>query len=181
MGYTGIRRSAGIAGHLAAALLLTSLACGGDSAGVSELLLGTGDFASPEINRTGFESGKTALGHQTAIAELAGPGFVLQHSLVIFNDEASAHTALAGVKLQWEHQARDSDTSTLIRDHLPILSNLAQGLVAGLLEEVRAGNSTSSLIFVEGRVLVRLTMTGPSGRELLATYAEKARLKASRN
>jgi len=39
---------------------------------------------------------------------------------------------------------------------------------------------TSSLIFVQGSVLVRLTISGTSGKAVLPSYAEKARVKAAR-
>ena len=180
MGRTGRRRSAGIGAFLAAAVFLISTACGGSTPAISELLLAPSDFPGREFARTGFESGQTAQGQPTAITELSGPGFTLQHSLVIFDEGVSARAALAGAKLQWEHMARNNDGTTLIRDGLALLAIADSELVTGVLEEVRAGNVTSSLIFVQGRVLVRLTFSGTSGKELLPSYAEKARVKASR-
>ena len=143
-------------------------------------MLGPGDFSGQAVTRTGFESGQTAQGQPTAFGELAGPDFTLQQSLVIFDDEDSASAALAGVNLQWEQQARDNNSTSLFRDDLAPLAIPDRELVTGLLEEVRAGNRTSSLIFVQGSVLVRLTISGTSGQELLLSYAEKARVKAAR-
>ena len=180
MGRTGRGRSAGIAANLAAALLFLSTACGGGAPSMSELLLGPADFPGLKVTRTGFESGQTAEGQPTAIAELSGPGFTLQHSLVIFDDRDSARATLEGVKLQWEQLARENNSTTLFGDGLASLAIGDQELVTGVLEEVRAGNRTSSLIFVQGRVLVRLAISGTSGKELLASYAEMARVKAAR-
>ena len=137
MGRTGRERSAGIAAQLAAALLLLSTACGGGAPGISELLPGPADFPGQAFTRTSFESGQTAQGQPTAIAELAGPGFTLQHSLVIFDDGDSARAALAGVKLQWEQLSRDNDSTTLFRDDLAPLAIADRELVTGVLEEVQ--------------------------------------------
>ena len=179
MGHTGRRRSAGIGAFLAAALFLLSTACGGGTPAISDLLLAPGDFPGRAFARTGFESGQTAQGQPTAIVELAGPGFTLQHSLVIFDEGVSARAALAGAKLQWEQLARNNDGTTLFRDDLAPLAIADRELVTGVLEEVRAGNVTSSLIFVQGSVLARLTISGTSGKELMPSYAEKARVKAA--
>ena len=180
MGRTGRRRPARIAAHLAAALLLLATACGGGAPAISDLSLAPSDFPGRPVTRTGFESGQTTQGQPTAITELAGPGFTLQHSLVIFDDGVSARAALAGVKLQWEQLARGNDSTTLRRDDLAPLAIADRELVTGVLVEVRAGNQTSSLIFVQGSVLVRLTISGTSGKELVPSYAEKARVKAAR-
>ena len=119
---------------------------------ISDLLLAPGDFPGRAFARTGFESGQTAQGQPTAIVELAGPGFTLQHSLVIFDEGVSARAALAGAKLQWEQLTRNNDGTTLFRDDLAPLAIADRELVTGVLEEVRAGNVTSSLIFVQGSV-----------------------------
>ena len=180
MGPTGRRRSAGIAAHLAAALLLLATACGGDNPAISELLLAPGDFPGRSVTRTGAQTGQTAEDQPTAITELADSGFNIRHSLVIFDSQDLARAALAGVKIQWEHLAGDNDSATLITDGLAPLAIADPELVTGVLEEVRAENQISSLIFVQGRVLVRLTISGESGKELLLSYAEKARVKAAR-
>ena len=165
---------------MAAALLLLSTACGGGTPAISELLLGPADFPGRPVTRTGVQTGRTAEGQPTAITELADPGFTIQHSLVIFDTQESARAAVAGVKLQWEQLARNNDGTTLFRDDLAPLAIADPELVAGVLEEVRTGNRTSSLIFVQGSVLVRLTISGTSGKELLPSYAETARVKAAR-
>ena len=165
---------------MTAALLLLATACGGGTPGITKLLLGPGDFPGGAVTRTGFESGPTAEGQPTAITELTGPGFTIQHGLVIFDSGDSARAALAGVNLHWEQLARDNDSTTLFSNGLAPLAIADRELVTGVLEEVRAGNVTSSLIFVQGSVLVRLTISGNSGKELLPSYAEKARVKAAR-
>ena len=180
MGRPGRRRSAGIAAHLAALLLVLATACGGGTPAISELLLAPADFPGRQVTRTGVQTGQTAEDQPTAITELAAPGFSIRHSLVIFDNRESARVALAGVRLQLEQLARDNDTTTLVGDDLAPLAIADRGLVTGVLEEVRAGNQTSSLVFVQGRILVRLTMSGTSGKELLLVYAEKARVKAAR-
>ena len=180
MGRTGRGRPAGIAAHLAAILLIVATACGGGTPAISELLLAPADFPGQPFSRTSVDTGQTAEDQPTAITELAAPGFSIQHSLVIYDTQESARVALAGVRLQLDQLARDNETTTLVRDDLAPLAIADRGLVTGVLEEVRAGNQTSSLIFVQGRILVRLTMSGTSGRELLLAYAEKARVKAAR-
>ena len=180
MGPSGRRRSAGIAAPLAATLLLLATACGGGSPAISELLLAPVDFSGRQVKQISLQTGETAEEQPTAITELAASGFTVLHSLVIFETQNSARAALAGVKLQWEQLARDNDGTILSSDDLAPLAIANRELVAGVLEEVRAGNQISSLIFVQGRVLVRLTISGTSGKELLLSYAEKARVKAAR-
>ena len=180
MGRTGRRRSAGIAAHLAAALLLLTTACGGGDPGISELLLAPGDFPDRQVTQISVQTGETDEDQPTAITELALSGSTIQHSLVIFDTQDSARAALAGVKLQWEQLARNIDGTSLVGDDLAPLAMADRELVAGVLEEVRAGKHTSSLIFVQGRVLVRLTISGTSEKEPLTSYAEKARVKAAR-
>ena len=180
MGRTGRRRSFGIAANLAAALFLLASACGSDAPAISELLLAPGDFSGQRATRTSIQTGETADGQPTAITELAVPGFSIQHSLVIFDTQELARAALAGVNLQWEQLADGNDGTTLFRGDLAPLAVADRELVAGVIEEVRAGHQTSSVIFVQGRVLVRLTISGASAKDLLLSYAEKARVKAAR-
>ena len=167
MGRTGKKPSAGIAATLAATLLLLAMACGGGSPDISELLLAPGDLSGRQVTQISLQTGETAEEQPTAITELAASDFTVLHSLVIFETQNSARAALAGVKLQWEQLARDNDGTTLSNDDLAPLAIASGELVAGVLEELRAGNQTSSLIFVQGRVLVRLTISGTSGMELL--------------
>ena len=180
MGHTGRQRAAGIAAYLAAALLLLAIACGGDPPAISELLLVPGDFPGQAVTQASVATGETAEDHSTAITELVFAGFSIQHSLVIFDTETSARDALAGVNLQWEQLAGSNDSTTLFRDNLAPLTITGQDLATGVLVEVRDGNTVSSLIFVQGSVLVRLTISGVSGKDLLLTYAEIARVKAAR-
>lgn len=180
MGRTGRKRKAGIAAHLAAALVLLATACGGSTPAISELLLAPGDLPGQGVIRSDVQTGQTAQGEPTAIAELTASGFTMLHSLVIFDTRESARTALSGVRLQWEQLAGDNDTTNLISGDLAPLDIADRELVAGVLEEVRAGNPASSVIFVQGRVLVRLTITGETENESLLSYAERARVKAAR-
>lgn len=180
MGRTGRSRLAGIAVHLAAVLLLIATACGGDSPAISELLLAPDDFPGRLVTRTGVQTGQTSEGQPTAITEFVDSGFIVQHSLVIFDTPGTARAALAGVSRQWEQLAADNDGTTLFRDGLAPLAITNPELVAGVLEEVRSGNQTSSMIFIQGSVLVRLTVSGAPGKEQLLAYAEQARVKAER-
>lgn len=180
MGHTGRQRTAGIAAYLAAALLLLAMACGGDPPAIAELLLVPGDFPGQPVTQASVDTGETAEDHPTAITELVFPGFSIQHSLVIFDTQTSARDTLAGVNLQWEQLAGSNDSTTLFRDNLAPLAITGQDLAAGVLVEVRNGNVVSSLIFVQGSVLVRLTISGASGKDLLLSYAEIARVKAAR-
>ena len=180
MGHTGRQRAAGIAAYLAAALLLLAIACGGDPPAISELLLVPGDFPGQAVTQASIATGETAEDHSTAITELVFAGFSIQHSLVIFDTQTFARDALAGVNLQWEQLAGSNDSTTLFRDNLEPLTITGQDLAAGVLVEVRDANTISSLIFVQGSILVRLTISGASGKDLLLSYAEIARVKAAR-
>jgi hypothetical protein len=180
LGRTGRGRSAAIAAHLAAVLLLLATACGGNSPAISELLLGPADFPDHRVTVTSIDTGETAEGQPTAITELSAPSFSIVHSLVIFDTQEPARTALAGVGVQWEQLAGGQAGTTLYREDLAPLAIAGQELVTGVLEEVRAGTVTSSVIFVQGSVLVRLTISSTTGQELLLSYAEIARVKAAR-
>ena len=95
-----------------------------------------------------------------------------------FDSEGSARATLAAVKQQWEQLARANHRFTLVQSQLAQLRVSDQELVSGVLVETRGGETTSTLIFVEGRALLRLTISGDAGQELLPAYAEKARIKA---
>ena len=177
MGGSGRQRPIGIAGGLAGILLLVA-ACGGGSPAIGDLLLGPEDFSGQAVTRTGIQVGQAASGEPTAYVKLTGPGFSLQHSLVKFDSEGSARAALAAVKQQWEQLARANHRFTLVQPELAQLRVSGRELVSGVLVEIRGEGTVSTLIFVEGRALVRMTISGDAGRALLPAYAEKARIKA---
>ena len=179
MGNTRRRGPARIASRLAALLLLVPVACGG-ALPIGDLLVGPQDFPDQDVTRTGFQTDQSAEGHPTAYAELSASGFTLRQSLVKFDSEGSARAALAGINQQWEQLARANDRITLHQSALTPLQNFDREHTSGVLEEAGGDQETWSLILVEGRVLVRLAISGASGLELLPYLAEKARAKASR-
>ena len=163
---------------MAAILLLAAVGCGGGPA-IGDLLLGPDDLPGQAVTQTDVQIGHGASGEPTAYVELTAPGFTLQHSLVKFDSEDSARTALAGIKQDWEQLARLNHRISLVQSELAQLHIPDRELVSGVLVETRGGETVSTLIFVEGRALVRLTISGDTGQELLPAYAEKARIKAA--
>jgi hypothetical protein len=91
---------------------------------------------------------------------------VLGQSLVLFENQDAARAILAGIK-----------RGQLTRSTYPIEHGNFKDVSEVLVEE-HGGNETLTLIFVEGRALVRVTLSGPNRRALLPVYAEEARIKA---
>lgn len=151
---------------VAVAILLAS--CSGGRPEVSELLLSPEDFPGLEVTQTRLEMVQTADGEPAAQVELSGPQFTLSHNLVMFETPEAALSILAGIKEGQIAQGIILEKMDNFRD------------VSGILSEVRGSQEMLTLFFVEGRALVRISLSGPERHVLLPIYAEKARAKASR-
>ena len=151
---------------LALAVLLT--ACSGGSLDTEELLLGPSDFPGLDVTASTTQSTVTPQGVAAAQVQISGPDFQLSHSIVLFATPASALSVLAGIK-----------QDQLAQGVLPSDTDQFQDS-SGVLMEVRDGQESLTMFLVEGRALIRLTVSGPEAQSMLAAYAEKARSKASR-
>ncbi len=165
-----------------AALVLAVLlaGCSGGSLDAADMLLGPSDFPGIEITESATQQTVTPQGVSAAQVQISGPDFQLSHSVVLFATPASALSVLAGIK-----------QDQLAQGFIPSvgLSGVTPGGpsgtdqfqdTSGVLIEVRDGQETLTVFLVEGRALIRLTVLGPGAQSMLATYAEIARSKASR-
>ena len=131
-------------------------------------LLSPEDFPGLEVTQTRLEMVQTAEGEPAAQVALSGPQFTLSHNLVMFETPEAALSILAGIKEGQIAQGIILEKMDNFRD------------VSGILSEVRGSQEMLTLFFVEGRALVRISLSGPERHVLLPIYAEKARAKASR-
>ena len=150
------------------ALIAFLAACSGGPPEVQDLLLDSGDFSGQAVVESKAQISETAQGDASAQVELSGPDFVLGQSLVLFENQDSARAVLAEI-----------EKDQLARDTYPIEPGNFKD-VSEVLIERRGGDETLTLIFVEGRALVRIPLSGPGRRALLPVYAEEARAKAGK-
>jgi hypothetical protein len=150
------------------ALIAFVAACSGGQPQVEDLLLDAGDFPDVAVTETEVQVSETTLGESAVQVVLSGPDFVLGQSLVLFETQDAARSILAGIIMD-----------QLARETFPIESDKFED-ASGVLAEDHGGTETLTLFFVEGRALVRLTLSGPNRRALLPVYAEEARAKAGK-
>ena len=168
MGHHRRGRLAALPGSMAVALILLLAACSSGQREIRDLLLGPGDFTPLAVVETSFQVAETTDGQPAGQVTLSGPGFELLQSLVMFETNGEARAVLAGIKEDQAAQGTSPTASGRFQD------------VSGVLNEARGGEATSTLFFVQGRALVRVSLSGPNRQQLLLDYAEKARSKASR-
>ena len=141
-------------------------ACSGDPTPPQELLLGPKDFPGQTVSETGRETGETSLDEPAVQVELSAPNFLLLESLVLFGAENLARASLSGIK---QDQISQGVTP------LPV-----EGFEdnTGIIDDHLRGHDASTLFFVQGRALVRITLTGTGRTEMLWEIAELAREKS---
>ena len=136
-------------------LLLVLAGCSGDSKPPRDLLLNPRDFPDQTVTHSVQEIDDSLLDGAAVLVELVGPDFTLLESLVLFESDSLALKVLDEIKQD----------------------QLAQGVIAetlegfdgnsGIMDETLRGEEGSTLFFVEGSALVRITLSG-------ANHAEKA-------
>jgi hypothetical protein len=151
-----------------AALVAFLAACSGGQPQVQDLLLDAGDFPGLAVTETQVQTSETTQGEPAVQVMLSGPDFVLGQSLVLFETQGAARSILAEIK-----------KGQIARKTSPIESGKFED-ASGVLAEDHGGDETLSLFFVEGRALVRVTLSGVDRRALLPVYAEEARAKAGK-
>ena len=141
-------------------------ACSGDPTPPGELLLGPEDFPGQGVTETGRETGETSLDEPAVQVELSAPNFILLESLVLFEAENLARTILSGIK---QDQIAQGVTP------LPV-----EGFEdnTGVIDDHLRGDDASTLFFVQGRALVRITLTGAGRTERVWEIAGLAREKS---
>ena len=98
--------------------------------------------------------------------ELTNSDFTLLESLVLFEDEDIALTILAGIKQDQISQGVTPEPMKGFEDN------------SGVLSEKLHGEDASTLFFVEGRALVRITLSGDQQADKVWEFARLARKKS---
>ena len=156
--------------HVAPLVLLSLfavllVACFSGPAPPQDLLLGPEDFRNIVVTETNREGRETNLDEPAVQVELTSPDFTLLESLVLFEDEDIALTILAGIKQDQISQGVTPEPMEGFEDN------------SGVLSEKMHGEDASTLFFVEGRVLVRITLSGDGQADDVWVFARLARKK----
>ena len=146
------------------AILLT--ACSSDPKPPSELLLGPGDFLGGAVTETSRVTGETALDEPAVQVELSGPDFTLLESLVLFDADNFALSVLDQIKQDQTAQGVTAQPVDGFDD------------ISGVIDDQLHGDAASTLFFVQGRALVRITLTGADRAESVWDIARLARDKS---
>ncbi len=146
--------------------LVLLAACSGDPKPPRELLLGPEDFPGQAVTETSRETSETSLDEPAVQVELSAPDFILLESLVLFEADGLANELLSSIK---------QDQIALGVTAVPV-----EGFedTSGLIDEQLHGHDASTLFFVQGRALVRITVTGAGRTEKIWEIAALAREKS---
>ena len=141
-------------------------ACSDDATAPRDLLLGPEDFPDSVVTETSREDGSTNLDEPAVQVELSSPEFDLLESLVLFENEDIALTILVGIKQDQIARGVTAEPVAGFKDN------------SGVMSEQLHGEDALTVFFVEGRGLVRITLSGDGGVERLWAFARLAREKS---
>lgn len=141
-------------------------ACSGDPTQPRDLLLGPDDFPDTTVIETSREDGSTNQDEPAVQVELSSPEFELLESLVLFENEDIALSILAGIKQDQVARGVTAEPEEGFKDN------------SGVMSEQLNGEDASTVFFVEGRALVRLTLSGDGRDEMVWALARLARDKS---
>ena len=141
-------------------------ACSGDPTPPQELLLRPKDFPGQAVSENGRETGETSLDDPAVQVELTAPNFILLESLVLFGAEDLARASLSRIKQDQISQGVTPLPMEGFEDN------------TGIIDDHLRGHDASTLFFVQGRALVRITLTGTGRTEMLWEIAALAREKS---
>jgi hypothetical protein len=141
--------------------------CSGGSKPPRELLLSPYDFPDQTVTQTIQEIEDSELSDAAVLVELQGPGFTLLESLVLFESDEIAAKILSEIMQDQEAQGVDAPPE----DGFEVNS--------GVMAESLNGQEGSTLFFVEGSALVRITLSGENHAERVWDFARLARKKLS--
>jgi len=151
----------------AAALIAVLLAaCLGDPTPLRDLLLDPSDFPGEVFTETNLEDSESNLNQPAVQVELSSPGLTVLESLVLFETEERATTILAGIKQEQLAQGVASVPVDGFYDN------------SGVMQIQLYGKEASTLFFVEGRALVRITVSGDGQADRVWEIAGLAREKS---
>ncbi len=156
--------SPGTAPVLALSLFFTLLVlgCGAEISGEPrDLLLGPDDFPEGGVTVISL-SEEQSLDGPSAQVELQGPGFRMVQSLILYDTRELSLGALDGIRADLANQGQ---------------AGPGEIEASGVLEHSLGEEDAVSLFFIEGRGLVRFTVTGPGKQERLSTLIGLARKK----
>ena len=145
--------------------VLLVLGCGGEISGEPrDLLLAPDDFPESGVTAVSL-SEEQSLDGPSAQVELQGPGFRAVQSLILYESRELSLAALDGIRadLVTQGQAAPGEIET-----------------SGVFEHRLGTEDAVSLFFIEGRGLVRLTVTGLGREDRLSTLGDLAREKLAK-
>ena len=144
---------------------ISLVACSSDPIPPVDLLLASEDFPTEVIIEIAKEPAATNNAEPAVQVELKGPGFTILESLVLFETRELALAILAGIKQ--DHAA------------LGIVSSSAAGFddSSRIIVEHLDGEQASTVFFVEGRALVKVTVRGDNEVASVWEIARRAREK----
>ena len=141
-------------------------ACSGDATPPRDLLLSADDFPFQGVTETDRQEGESNLEEPAVQVELSSPDFTVLESLVLFESEELALSILSEIKQDQIAQGVTSQPVEGFEDN------------SGVLEEQLHGQDASTVFFVEGRALVRITLSGEGRAAFIWEIARLAREKS---
>ena len=146
------------------ALLLT--ACSGDATPPRDLLLSPDDFPRSAVTEISRETGESNKYEPAVQVELTSIDFTVIESLVLFESVDLALALLSEIKQDQLSQGVDAH---------PVDGFDAN---SGVLADRLHGDDASTLFFLEGQALVRITLSGVGHAERVWDVARMAREKS---
>jgi hypothetical protein len=151
---------------LATLFAISLAACFSGATPPRDLLLDSSDFPSVNVTEIVQETGTTNEDEPAVQVKLLAPDFTVLESLVLFETRDLALGILAGIKQDQTAQGVVPVPIEGFQDN------------AGVLGEHLNGEETSTVFFVEGRALVRISVQGENGVENIWEIARRARIKS---
>jgi hypothetical protein len=140
--------------------------CSGGSTPPRELLLSPDDFPDQVVTETIQEIEDSNLSEAAVLVELKGSEFTLLESLVLFESKEVAAKVLAEIKQDQLAQYVDAHPQNGFADN------------SGIMAESLNGEEGSTLFFIEGAALVRVTLSGRNHADRIWGFARLAREKS---
>ena len=140
--------------------------CSGGSTPPRELLLSPDDFPDQLVSETIQAIEDSHLSEVAVLVELKGSEFALLESLVLFESNEVATKVLAEIKQDQLAQGVDAHPKNGFDDN------------SGIMAEGLNGEDGSTVFFVEGAALVRVTLSGRNHADRVWGFARLAREKS---
>jgi len=140
--------------------------CSSDPTPPIELLLSPADFPGQAVTENSREAGETSSAEPAVQVELSGADFTVLESLVLFETANLAQALLSGIKQDQISQGVTPQPIEGFEDN------------SGVIGDQLHGDDASTLFFVQGRALVRITLTGSGRPEKVWDIARLARDKS---